>query len=125
MDMACANSSPGSRTALASVSGLVSPLQTLQTSTRSNLKRFIPESPRFLVAKGYEGKASKILAKYHANAGDEHDPLVVFELAQIRHAIRMEEEATRITSWLTLFSTPGNRKRMRLIVAIAIFSQWR
>ncbi|KAL1741008.1 hypothetical protein HDZ31DRAFT_67357 [Schizophyllum fasciatum] len=85
---------------------------------------FIPESPRFLVAKGYEGKARKILAKYHANSGDEHDPLVVFELAQIRHAIRMEEEANRITSWLTLLSTSGNRKRMRLIIAIALFSQW-
>ncbi|KAG6820962.1 hypothetical protein H0H93_009198 [Arthromyces matolae] len=55
--------------------------------------RFIPESPRYLVSKGYEGKAAAILAKYHANAGDERDPLVVFELAQIRHAIRMEEES--------------------------------
>ncbi|KAF9457782.1 general substrate transporter [Collybia nuda] len=85
---------------------------------------FTPESPRFLVSKGYEGKAAAVLAKYHANGGSEQDPLVVFEMAQIRHAIRMEEEINRTTSFRTLVATPGNRKRMRLILAIAVFSQW-
>jgi hypothetical protein len=65
------------------------------------------------------------LAKYHANGGDERIPLVVFELAQIRHAIRMEEEISKSTSYLSLFATPGNRKRMKLILAVAVFSQWR
>ncbi|KAG6873928.1 hypothetical protein C0995_008967 [Termitomyces sp. Mi166 len=99
---------------------------------------FVPESPRFLVSKGYtslydlrlpdqiqEGKAAAVLAKFHANGGDERDPLVVFELAQIRHAIRLEEEINSSTSYKSLLATPGNRKRMRLIVAIALFSQWR
>ncbi|ESK94631.1 hexose transporter [Moniliophthora roreri MCA 2997] len=85
---------------------------------------FTPESPRYLVSRGMEGKAARILAKYHANCGDERDPLVVFELAQIRHAIRMEEEVNKSTSFMSLFSTPGNRKRMRIIIAIACFSQW-
>ncbi|KAL0955091.1 hypothetical protein HGRIS_004008 [Hohenbuehelia grisea] len=85
---------------------------------------FIPESPRYLVSKGLEGQAARILAKYHANGGDERDPLVVFELAQIRHALRMEEEITQSTSYWNLLSTPGNRKRLRIIIAIAMFSQW-
>lgn len=62
-------------------------------------------------------------------------------MAQIRHAIRMETEINESTvshpfsrskkilnlisqSWLSLFSTPGNRKRMLLIIAISVFSQW-
>ncbi|KAF4597167.1 hypothetical protein EYR40_007618 [Pleurotus pulmonarius] len=84
----------------------------------------LPESPRFLVSKGLEGQAARTLAKYHANGGDERDPLVVFEIAQIRHALRMEEEINKSTSWYSLISTPGNRKRLRIIVAIALFSQW-
>ncbi|KAF9563259.1 general substrate transporter [Agrocybe pediades] len=85
---------------------------------------FIPESPRWLVSKGRESKAASVLAKYHARGRDERDPLVTFEMAQIRHAIRLEEEINRSTSYLSLFSTPGNRKRMRIIMAIAVFSQW-
>ncbi|KAJ7756448.1 general substrate transporter [Mycena maculata] len=85
---------------------------------------FIPESPRFLVSKGLESKASKILSKYHANGSTEPHPLVQFELAQIRHALRLQEEIDRGTSYWSLFATPGNRKRMRIIIAIAIFSQW-
>ncbi|KAJ7707692.1 general substrate transporter [Mycena rosella] len=85
---------------------------------------FIPESPRFLVSKGLESKAEKILAKYHANGATEPHPLVQFELAQIRHALRLQEEIDRGTSYWSLFTTPGNRKRMRIIIAIAIFSQW-
>jgi Sugar (and other) transporter len=26
--------------------------------------------------------------------------------------------------WKALFTTPGNRKRMRIIIALAFFSQW-
>ncbi|KAJ4477179.1 hypothetical protein J3R30DRAFT_3291440 [Lentinula aciculospora] len=85
---------------------------------------FIPESPRYLVSKGYEGQAARVLTKYHANGGSEHDALVVFELAQIRHAIRMEQAINKSTSYLSLFATQGNRKRMKIIIAIAIFSQW-
>ncbi|KAJ6576457.1 general substrate transporter [Mycena vulgaris] len=85
---------------------------------------FIPESPRFLVSKGLEFQASKILTKYHANGSTEPHPLVQFELAQIRHALRLQEDIDQGTSYWSLFTTPGNRKRMRIIIAIAIFSQW-
>ena len=49
----------------------------------------------------------------------------MFEMAQIRHALKLEKETAKSTSFTTLFSTPGNRKRMTIIVALAIFSQWR
>ena len=49
----------------------------------------------------------------------------MFEMAQIRHALKLEKETAKNTSFTTLFSTPGNRKRMTIIVALAIFSQWR
>ena len=66
-----------------------------------------------------------MLARYHSLTGDEHDPLIVFEMAQIRHALKLEKEAARDTSFNTLFATPGNRKRMVIIIFLAIFSQWR
>jgi hypothetical protein len=37
----------------------------------------------------------------------------------------MEEEISKSTSYFSLFSSPGNRRRMRIIIAIAMFSQWR
>ncbi|KAL7279182.1 hypothetical protein ACG7TL_007022 [Trametes sanguinea] len=84
----------------------------------------VPESPRFLVAKGRESKAASALARFHSMTADERDPLVVFEMAQIRHALKMEKEAAQSTSFSTLFATPGNRRRMCIIIALAIFSQW-
>ena len=72
-----------------------------------------------------ESEASRILARYHADSGDERDPLVVFEMAQIRHALKLEKEAARSASWSSLYATPGNRRRMLIIIALAVFSQWR
>lgn len=43
-------------------------------------------------------------------------------MAEIEQAI--ETDKTEKTSWLSLIQTPGNRKRLRIIVAIAFFSQW-
>ncbi|EJF64973.1 general substrate transporter [Dichomitus squalens] len=84
----------------------------------------VPESPRFLVAKGRESKAARILARYHSLTHDEQDPLIMFEMAQIRHALKLEKETSKSTSFITLFSTVGNRKRMLIIIALAVFSQW-
>ncbi|GBE88372.1 general substrate transporter [Sparassis latifolia] len=85
----------------------------------------VPESPRFLVARGRESEAARILARFHAmETGDQRDLLVVFEMAQIRHALKLEKEAAKSTSYITLLATPGNRKRMLIVVALAVFSQW-
>lgn len=82
-----------------------------------------------------------ILARYHANGGHIRDPLVVFEwtrerdvfllypciervASEIRHALQLEHEISETTTWLTLFKSPGNRGRMRIILAIGLFSQW-
>ncbi|KAI0926077.1 hypothetical protein AcV5_008639 [Taiwanofungus camphoratus] len=72
-----------------------------------------------------EGEAARILTRYHSNGGDEHVPLVVFEMAQIRHAIKLEKKKAASTTFVSLFATPGNRRRMLIVSALAIFSQWR
>jgi hypothetical protein len=72
-----------------------------------------------------ESQAARVLAQYHAHGGDEHNPLVAFEMAQIRHALNLEREFASGKSYLRCFSTPGNRQRMFTIIWIAIFSQWR
>ena len=86
---------------------------------------FVPERPRWLVSRGREGQAARILARFHAVHSDEHDPLVMFEMAQIRHALKIEKEYAKTTSWFGLLATPGNRRRLRIIIALALFSQWR
>lgn len=77
------------------------------------------------MAKGREADAVRVLAKYHAlRRGDENDELVQFEREEIKEALRLETEAAKSTSYLELLRTPGNRRRLRIIVAIAFFSQW-
>lgn len=84
---------------------------------------FVPESPRWLIDHGHEAKARAILVKYHAG-GDEQDPLVDFEMNEIKSALAFEKQVKSNGSWKSLIVTKGNRKRMRIIVAIGFFSQW-
>lgn len=81
------------------------------------------QSPRWLVSKGRDAQALKVLAYYHAN-GKQDDPLVEYEFSEIKTAIELDREVSANVGWLSLVKTPGNRRRMRIIVALAFFSQW-
>ncbi|GBE83821.1 Lactose permease [Sparassis crispa] len=98
-------------------------LQGLPSIFQFFLVLFAPESPRWLISKGKDEQALKTLAYYHAD-GDEQDPLVLYEFEEIKAAITLECDAGSKIGWRTLVATPGNRKRMVLVVAIAWFSQW-
>jgi len=100
-----------------------SALQALPSVIQVCLIWFAPESPRWLVSKGRHEQALKTLAYYHAD-GNDQDPLVKYEYEEIKNAIDLDESVAKQIGWKTLFATPGNRKRMRIIIAIAFFSQW-
>jgi len=83
---------------------------------------FIPESPRWLAHHDHADKAIDILARYHAN-GDRDDELVKYEYQEICHAIKLEEENHK-TSFLDFFKTPGNRRRLLVLLTMATGTNW-
>lgn len=84
---------------------------------------WIPESPRFLVAKDRQDEALQILAKYHANGNVDH-PTVQFEFREIRDTIKAEQEADDSTKYIDFFKTRGNRYRLAVLLSLGLFSQW-
>ncbi|KAF8872000.1 general substrate transporter [Infundibulicybe gibba] len=100
-----------------------SALQGLPSVIQLCLLWLVPESPRWLIGKGREAQALETLAYYHAD-GDANDPLVQYEFEEIKAALAFDREVAANVGWLSLFKTPGNRKRMRIIIALAFFSQW-
>jgi len=81
----------------------------------------LPESPRWLVSRGKDEQAFKILAKYHAN-GDEQDEFVRHEFAELKASIANDSSGKG--RWAQLFNTKSARKRTAISMACGVFSQW-
>ncbi|BGP40506.1 hypothetical protein JCM10449v2_004468 [Rhodotorula kratochvilovae] len=81
---------------------------------------FIPESPRWLLARGHREKAIRVLADHHAN-GDENDALVQHELEEIEEALAREKREK--TGFRTFLSTKGNRHRFLIVLTTGTGSQ--
>jgi sugar porter (SP) family MFS transporter len=84
---------------------------------------WIPESPRWLVDKDRNEEALEILAYYHAD-GNKEDEFVLLEYTEIRTALAIDKQNNRSSKWVDFLKTPGNRKRIGLVSAIGLFSQW-
>ncbi|KAH7128762.1 hexose transporter-like protein [Dendryphion nanum] len=82
---------------------------------------YLPESPRWLIAKGRHGEARSVLARHHTG-GDEQHPLINLEMMEITQAIEVDENAKE-TKWSAL-AAPVNRKRILITVIIGFTSQW-
>ncbi|KAK5734463.1 hypothetical protein LTR17_008964 [Elasticomyces elasticus] len=81
----------------------------------------LPESPRWLCSKDRADDALKILVKYHAD-GNATDPFVQAEFVEIQETIALEKRG-KDQGWSVFLRTPGNRKRLLLIILTTFFSQ--
>ena len=84
---------------------------------------WVPESPRFLIAKDKHEQALQMLAKYHAN-GNVNDATVQFEYREIKETLGKELEHKKTSSYLDFFRTKGNRYRFVVLISLGFFSQW-
>jgi len=84
---------------------------------------WIPESPRWLVAKDRGDEALAVLAKHHAG-GDENNATVQFEYREIRDTIRRETDAATSSGYLDFFRTKGNRWRLAIVISLGVISQY-
>lgn len=87
-----------------------------------SLSPWMVESPRFLVYSGQQDKAHALLAKLHAN-GDLADELVVNELNEIVEACEADRNRGKTSSFADFVRTPGNIKRLLIILLFGFISQ--
>lgn len=99
----------------------VSLIQMFPSLVSITLTWWVPESPRWLISRGRDEQAMKVLVDHHCG-GDESDPLATFEFREIKETLAFEKEHGH-SSWLDLVRTKGNRYRTWVVFSCSIASQ--
>lgn len=84
---------------------------------------FMHESPRWLMNKGREEDAYQILCDLHAN-GDRDDELVRNQFIEIKAGLSADRDLKH-TGYSAFLKTPGNRKRLAVVMVLASGTQVR
>jgi hypothetical protein len=83
---------------------------------------FVPESPRWLISQGQHEWAKEVLMIL--NGEQDLDSLKVQEEHElIERAIAQEAELTPGNPWKELIATPGNRKRLYILISFGLMIQ--
>lgn len=91
-------------------------IQNVPAAILAALILFFPESPRWLIDHGRVEEGLKTLAKLHAN-GNENDPWVQAEFAQIQESITFEHEH-EAKSYKELFTNKSCFRRLFIACAL-------
>lgn len=79
---------------------------------------FVPESPRWLIAKGRREEATEVIAVITASLPtDERTTLAV---TRIENVLRREAELYPGNPWKELISTKGNRRRIFIVASFGV-----
>ncbi|KAG9126654.1 hypothetical protein FRC07_002594 [Ceratobasidium sp. 392] len=97
-------------------------LQALPSFIQISFIYFIPESPRWLISKGWKEDAYDILVKYHAE-GNCDSEFIKAEFAQIESTLKLEQENMK-RSWKEMIATPGMRRRVLIASFLGVFTYW-
>ncbi|KXH66755.1 hypothetical protein CSAL01_06146 [Colletotrichum salicis] len=84
---------------------------------------WIPESPRWLVAKERYEDAENMLSTYHGN-GSKTNATVVFEFREMKQTLALEFQDKKSSSYLDFTRTAGNRYRIILLISLVMVSQY-
>lgn len=84
---------------------------------------WVPESPRFYISKDKFEKAKEVLTYYHG-VGDDADEFVNLEYHEIYTMLMLDRTLGNAGGYSDFLKTPGNRKRLMLVVFISLFQQW-
>lgn len=83
---------------------------------------FLPDSPRWLYARGEKDKAIAILADLHSLNRDINSPLIQLEVAEIDESIGLDAQST-FWDFSSIFGTAATRYRFMMACLIAIPGQ--